>query len=81
MGDKALNGFANMTTSGLEIPKSIINITNDSNIIWGILGGTIKAALNVAGRTITGATDLITAPLPTKPIVYPRYVWDDFDAN
>jgi hypothetical protein len=28
---------------------------------------------------MTGVTDLITAPLPTKPIVQPRYVWDDFD--
>jgi len=81
VGDKALNGFANMTTSVLEIPKSIINVSNESNVIWGILGGGAKGALNTIGRCLVGLTDLITAPLITKPFVYPAYVWDDFDAN
>jgi putative exosortase-associated protein (TIGR04073 family) len=81
VGDKALNGFANMTTAPLEIPKSIINYTNepDSNIVYGVFGGIISGALNATGRVMTGFTDLITFPLPTKPIVQPRYVWDDFD--
>jgi putative exosortase-associated protein (TIGR04073 family) len=81
VGDKALNGFANMTTAPLELPKSIINYTNepDSNIVYGVFGGIISGALNATGRVMTGFTDLITAPLPTKPIVQPRYVWDDFD--
>jgi putative exosortase-associated protein (TIGR04073 family) len=81
VGNKALNGFANMATGVLEIPKSIINVSNESNVIWGIVGGSIKGVLNTVGRLATGIADLITAPLPTKPIVYPAYVWDDFDMN
>jgi len=81
VGNKALNGFANMTTGILEIPKNIINVSNESNVIWGIVGGTIMGTLNLVGRLATGLTDLITAPLPTKPIVYPAYVWDDFDVD
>ncbi|MCK5191247.1 MAG: exosortase system-associated protein, TIGR04073 family, partial [Methylococcales bacterium] len=75
VGNKALNGFSNMATGVLEIPKNIINVSNESNVIWGILGGSIKGVLNTVGRLATGIADLITAPLPTKPIVYPAYVW------
>lgn len=81
VGNKALNGFANITTAVLEIPKNIINTTNDSNIAYGIVGGLGKGFLNTVGRMVTGITDLITAPLPTKPIAYPLYVWDDFDED
>ncbi len=81
VGHKALNGFANMTTSILEIPKNIINTTNDSNIVYGVVGGFGKGIVNTLGRVMTGLTDLITAPIPTKPIVDPAYIWDDFDAD
>lgn len=96
VGDKALNGFTNIVTGPLEMPKGIINQVNynysggnnysynntydpDNNIVYGVIGGIISGALNATGRIMTGVTDLVTAPLPTKPIVQPRYVWDDFD--
>ena len=81
VGNKALNGFANITTSVLEIPKNIINTTNDSNFVYGFVGGIIKGVLNTTGRVAVGISDLITAPLPTKPVAYPLYVWDDFDQD
>lgn len=81
VGDKALRGFVNLTTSTLEIPKNIINTTNQSNIAYGFVGGTAKGILNTVGRMMVGLTDLITAPLPTKRFVHPNYVWDDFDAD
>ena len=81
VGNKALNGFANLTTSALEIPKNIINTTNDSNVAWGFVGGLAKGILNTVGRMMVGLTDLITFPLPTKPFIYPKYVWDDFDED
>jgi putative exosortase-associated protein (TIGR04073 family) len=81
VGEKALNGFTNMTTAPLEIPKNIINIANepDSNVFYGVFGGIIRGSLDTAGRILNGANDLVTAPLPTKPVVHPYYVWDDFD--
>jgi putative exosortase-associated protein (TIGR04073 family) len=94
VGDKALNGTANIFTGVLELPKGIINQVNynysgnfnnaynnntDDNIVYGVIGGVISGALNATGRIMTGVTDLVTAPLPTKPIIQPRYVWDDFD--
>ncbi len=81
VGHKALNGFANITTAVLEIPKNIINTTNDSNIVWGFVGGLAKGVINTGGRIGVGVTDLVTAPLPTKPIASPKYIWEDFDQD
>jgi putative exosortase-associated protein (TIGR04073 family) len=81
VGEKALFGAANIVTSPLEIPKNIINLTNepDSNIFYGIFGGIIRGSIDVAGRVTNGLADVVTAPLPTKRVVEPRLVWDDFD--
>ena len=81
VGHKILNGFANITTGVLEIPKNVINTTNESNIVYGVFGGVLKGVINTGGRIVVGVVDLVTAPLPTKPIAYPVYVWDDFDAD
>ncbi len=81
VGHKALNGFANMTTAILEIPKEIINTTNNSNMVLGPIAGGLKGMINTVGRLGIGVIDLITAPIPTKPVVQPVYVWDDFDVD
>ncbi len=81
VGNKALNAFANLTTSVVEIPKNIINTTNKSNIIYGAVGGLFKGLIHTAGRIGVGVTDLITIPLPTKPIAQPAYIWDNFDVD
>lgn len=81
VGRKLLNGFANMTTSTLEIPKSIVNVSNQSNFAYGFVGGTFLGLINTAGRIGIGLLDVISAPIPTQPIVYPTYVWDNFDSE
>jgi len=81
VGNKALNAFANLTTGVLEIPKNIINTTNQSNIIYGAVGGLFKGLVNTAGRIGVGITDLITIPIPTLPIAQPVYIWDNFDVD
>ena len=81
VGGKTLSAFANLTTAWLEIPKNIINQTNNSNIVYGVVGGTLQGILNTVGRLSVGVTDLVTAPIPTEPIAYPVYIWDDFDVD
>jgi putative exosortase-associated protein (TIGR04073 family) len=81
VGNKALNAFANIITSPLELPKNIINTMNQSNFFYGVFGGFLKGLVNTLGRAGCGITDFITLPLPTKPIVYPIYIWDDFDID
>ncbi len=79
IADKGLNALANLTTAPLEIPKSVINTMNQSNFFYGLVGGFVKGIVNMLGRTGSGVADLITLPIPTSPIISPRYVWDDFD--
>lgn len=81
VGNKALNGVTNLATSWLEVPKNIINVTNaeGSNIIFGLVGGGFEGMLQTAYRASAGLADLVTAPIPTKPVVYPQYIWEDFD--
>jgi putative exosortase-associated protein (TIGR04073 family) len=81
IGNKALNAVANLTTSPLEIPKNIINTMNQSNFFYGVFGGFLKGLVNTLGRAGCGIADLITLPIPTKPIAHPLYIWDDFDMD
>ncbi len=78
INEKALRTIANLNFSLLEIPKNIINTTNDSNIFFGLTGGLFKGVLNTVGRMGTSLVDLLTLPIPTKPIAYPLYSWDDY---
>jgi putative exosortase-associated protein (TIGR04073 family) len=81
VGKKALIAFANLVTSPLELPKNIINTINKSNFFYGVFGGFLKGLVNTLGRTGCGIADLLTLPLPTKPIAYPIYIWKDFDVD
>jgi putative exosortase-associated protein (TIGR04073 family) len=78
IGHKALQGITNLTLSPLEIPKNIINTTNDSNVFYGIFGGLFKGLVHTAGRMSAGLLDLITFPLPTHPITNPLYPWQEY---
>jgi|SRR3989338_7023423 len=65
MGTKAKRGVGNLLLGWTEIPKSIIQVTKDSrNPIWGITGGTLKGIGKAFPRTVSGAADLVTFPIP-----------------
>ena len=76
-----MSGLANITTGVAEIPKNIIIVNNQSNFAYGLIGGSLKGILNMAGRMGVGMLDLFTAPIPTYPIVDPVYVWNDYFAE
>jgi putative exosortase-associated protein (TIGR04073 family) len=80
---KAIYGATNVASGFLEVPKNMINMTNeeDSNIVYGIVGGGIKGIIDAVGRMTVGTFDVLTAPLITKPIVHPKYVWDDYEKS
>ena len=80
-GRKALSGLTNITTSWLEFPKNIINYNNQSNFAFGFGFGSILGIMNTVGRIVIGVSDLVLAPLPTQPVVYPLYVWQDFETD
>ncbi|BCX89617.1 hypothetical protein MIN45_P1990 [Methylomarinovum tepidoasis] len=81
VGRKLGIGLANIVTSWVEIPKCIINDYNRTNFFFGITGGTAQGLANTADRVLTGVLDVITFPLPTKPIPQPPLVWQNFDSD
>jgi putative exosortase-associated protein (TIGR04073 family) len=74
-------GLANVVSSWLEIPKSMINTYNQTNFWFGISGGLIKGLVNTGGRTLTGVLDVLTFYVPTEPVPQPALVWEDFAAE
>ncbi|GAW84913.1 hypothetical protein bplSymb_SCF00117P001 [Bathymodiolus platifrons methanotrophic gill symbiont] len=78
VGEKSLRSLANISLGVLEIPKNIIIVSNRSNVIYGLTGGTGLGILNTAGRISVGLLDLITFPLATESITQPIYPWDNY---
>ncbi len=80
-GKKLGTGVSNLATGWVEVPKNTLNVTNHPDtkyVLFGIVGGTIKGILHMAGRTLTGVVDVLTFPLPTKPTVNSGLVWEKF---
>lgn len=74
-------GLANIATCWLEVPKTMINTYNQTNFVFGMTGGLAKGLVNTGGRVFTGALDVATFPLPTKPVPQPALIWEDFDRD
>jgi putative exosortase-associated protein (TIGR04073 family) len=64
----------NIATGFIEIPKNIINISSDQNIFVGATWGTLRGFTHAVGRTVVGAGELITSPIPTEDYISPPYV-------
>lgn len=80
-GSKLGQGFANIATGVVEIPKNIANISHDQNVFVGVTWGLLRGVMETVGRTTVGAAELITSPIPTKDFITPPYVWDRFSED
>lgn len=79
VGDKLAHGLANTITGIGEIPKNIIINTNEKGAAYGVPVGLLTGIVHGVGRTLVGAVDLVTFVIPTKPIIYPDFIWKDWD--
>ncbi len=74
-----MRGSANLFTGLAEVPKNMVDASRKTNPVTGSTGGLIMGTLDTLGRTTTGIFDIITSPFPTKSLVQPEYVWQDFE--
>ncbi|MGZ4960383.1 MAG: exosortase system-associated protein, TIGR04073 family [Methylomonas sp.] len=74
-------GFFNTTTSFIELPKNVVNISHDQNIFLGLTWGTIRGVVHAVTRTVVGAVELVASPIPTGEFISPPYVWDRFSED
>ena len=76
---KLENGIANAIGGFVEIPKTVIIVSRSEGPVYGITVGLMVGILHALGRTVYGAVDMATFMIPTKPLVEPDYIWNDFD--
>ncbi|BCT68393.1 exosortase system-associated protein, TIGR04073 family [Nitrosospira sp. NRS527] len=81
VGDKLAHGVANTITGIGEVPKNMIMTTNEKGIGYGLTAGLASGIIYGIGRTLTGVVDLVTFIIPTKPIIYPDFIWKEFETK
>jgi len=79
VGSKIAHGIANIVTGIGEVPKNMMIETKEKGAAYGIPVGFVVGIVEGIGRTLTGALDLVTFPIPTKPIIYPDFIWKEWD--
>ncbi len=81
IGTKLGNGMANIVTGIVEIPKAIINGNRNQGAAYAATAGFMTGMVHMMGRTLLGAADLVTFMIPTKPIITPAFVWQNFNQD
>lgn len=79
MGLKLGNGLANAVTGVAEIPKTIMVSNRSHGAAYAASAGFVTGLFNMLGRTLSGALDIATFMIPTKPIVEPDFIWQNFN--
>jgi putative exosortase-associated protein (TIGR04073 family) len=75
-GDKLGQGVSNLLFGFVEIPKNIINISNQYDVLSGLTWGLVRGIAHGITRTFVGAGEILTSPFPTYDFATPAYVWD-----
>jgi putative exosortase-associated protein (TIGR04073 family) len=82
--DKAIRGFAGMTTAFLEIPGNMVRESDARGPAVGIPLGFVKGCGMIVPRVLVGTWEFLTAPfaLPDyQPILEPEYPWSYFEGR
>jgi putative exosortase-associated protein (TIGR04073 family) len=79
MGTKLARGVANFATGWVEIPKQIYYTTKEDGWGKGLAVGPFKGIVMMLVRTVSGAAEVLTFPVPYpgfyEPFFDPAYVW------
>lgn len=71
-------GLINATTGIVEIPKTMMAVSEADGLAKGLSLGLFQGMGNMLGRTFLGMLDVISFPIPTKPLINPPVVFEDF---
>lgn len=74
-------GILNVATGIIELPKGMYIESNAHGVPTGIPVGFFKGLFQMLGRTGMGAVELATFYIPTKPMVNPPLVWENFNKD
>jgi len=76
-------GLVNTVTGVVEIPKKVIMISKDDNILLGLTWGLVKGTTVGMLRTASGVYETVTFPIPApadyEPIIHPEFVFEEWE--
>jgi len=79
IGTKLVRGLANLVTGVGEFPKQIYLIGKNEGWVQGTFRGPVEGLGMVIARTVAGAYEVLTFPIPLppgyQPMLLPEYVW------
>ena len=85
MVSKLFRGIANAATGWMEIFKQISITWDQSGPGTGLSWGLVKGVGYAVARSMAGAYEIVTFPLPVpedyKPIIQPEYVLSDINES
>jgi len=79
VSEKFIRGMVNLSTGWIEVPRQIYEVGTNEGWVQGVLRGPFDGIGMFFARTVAGAVEMATfpVPLPTyKPLVTPMYPWD-----
>jgi len=81
---KLARGITNVATSPVEIFRNVNNESKYENALYGITIGLVKGVAQTVIRLGAGVVETATFPLnfPDEfkdPIIYPEYVWEEWE--
>ena len=81
VGKKLGRGISNIAFGWLEFPKGIQDVGEQNNFIAGITWGPIYGLGKAVARTVAGAYEVVTFPVPVpanfEPLVRPEFMLGD----
>lgn len=81
VSNKLSQGIANMASGFLELPKNVINITDEDNILMGMTWGVLRGSIEGVSRTLVGSIEFISSPIPSGEFASPAYGWERFSED
>ncbi|MFA4993527.1 MAG: exosortase system-associated protein, TIGR04073 family [Candidatus Omnitrophota bacterium] len=72
---KLERGLINIVTCPIELPASMISVSNEKGQIFGFFIGTAEGLFTTLFRALSGVYDTVTFLIPSysKPIIQPEY--------
>jgi putative exosortase-associated protein (TIGR04073 family) len=85
IGAKLARGSANVVTGWAEIPKQIYLVGKKEGWVQGTFRGPLEGLGMFIARTVAGAYEVLTFPIPLppryQPMLLPDYVWQEEPAE
>jgi len=78
IGEKLGTGITNVATGWMEIPHTMYVSSQKDGLATGLTLGFFKGVANTVGRSAMGVVDMTTFMIPTKPMMQPGLVWQNF---